>query len=218
MIFKRKIFGLRPPLAIFIISMLVLLLTGYLIIHFALMKNLSEDGRFVVVKTKTFRFNFPRNWYAYPLYENETLCLIYLVNAESDSFLGILHYKSWERINSLINENNLTDNLSIAIFEVNRVFNNFRERSQNATLHFIENSTILISGYNASYTIFNIQSAFVINEATYNITGIFISLLMTDNGLFEIVFYTWKDEFWEDRYKTFKPEILDSLVIKYGVE
>jgi hypothetical protein len=218
MIFKRKIFGLRPPLAIFIISMLILLLSGYLIIHFTLIKNLSEDGRSIVVKTKTFKFNFPRNWYAYPIYENETLCLIYLVNAESDSILGILHYKSWEQINSLINENNLTDNFSIAIFEVNDFFDTLRKRSQNATLQFIENSTILISGYNASYTIFNIQSAFVINETTYNITGIFISLLMTDNGLFEIVFYTWKDEFWEDRYKIFKVEILNSLVIKYEVK
>jgi hypothetical protein len=218
MIFKRKIFGLRPPLAIFIISMLILSLSGYLIIHLTLMKNLSEDGKFITVKTETFRFNFPRNWYAYPLYENETLCLIYLVNAESDSVAIILYYKSWKQIFSLIKGNNLTDNLSIAISEVNRFFIILRERSQNATLHFIENGTILISGYNASYTIFNIQRAFTTNEGTYNITGVFISLLMANNGLFKIVFYTWKDEFWEDRYKTFKLEMLDSLVIKYGVK
>lgn len=214
---RYKIFGLRLPLAVFLISVIMLVGVGYIIIYSTLRDNLSEDGESIIVKTEIFQFKFPRNWYAYPLWENESICVINLVNAESDSILGIIYYKRQEYTRNLIKEHNLNDDLSISLFEVNRFYNYLRERrgSENITLYIVGNGTIPVSGYNAAYIIFFIENAFESGGTYYNLTGIFISLTINEN-LFEVVFYTWKDQIWNERYDTFKTRVLSSLVIRHG--
>lgn len=216
---RYKIFGLRPPLAIFLISVIVLTGVGCAIIYSTLRENLSEDGDSIVVKTEIFRFKFPRNWYAYPIWENESVCIVNLVNTESDSILGMIYYKRQEYTRALFKEHNIKDDLSIPLFEINRFYNYLRERGgpENITLYIVENGTIPISGYNAAYAIFFIRNAFESRGTYYNLTGIFISLVINEN-LFEVVFYTWKDHIWDERYDVFKTKVLSSLVIEHGGE
>lgn len=216
---RYKIFGLRLPLAIFLISVIMLVGIGYAIIYSTLKDNLSEDGESIIVETETFQFRFPRNWYAYPIWENESICTINLVNAELDSILGMMCYKSQEYTRALLKEHNLNDNLSISLFEINRFYNYLREKgkSENITLYIVENGTITVSGHNAAYAIFFIKNAFESRGTYYNFTGIFISLA-TNGNLFEVVFYTWKDQTWNERCNTFKTRVLNSLVIKHENE
>lgn len=214
---RHKIFGLRLPLTIFLISVITMVGVGYATIYSTLRDNLSEDGESIIVKTESFQFKFPRNWYAYPIWENESVCAINLVSAESDSILGIIYYKRQEYVRTLLKEHGLTDDLSIVLFEINRFYNYLREKSENTTLYIARNGTISVSGYNAAYAIFFIENAFESRGTYYNLTGIFISL--TVNGkLFEVVFYTWKDQIWNERYDTFKTRLLSSLVMKHESE
>ncbi|MEM2587100.1 MAG: hypothetical protein QXV23_02260 [Candidatus Bathyarchaeia archaeon] len=211
---KRKIFGLRLPIAIFIILILTFFLTGYLLIYFTLLRNLSEDGECISFETDFFRFKFPRNWYAQPKWENDSLCIINVLTTEYDSFLGLIYYKSWEYAQSIFSGLDLRDGLLITTFEVNRFYGELHKRSQNATLQFLRNGSLEISGYSATYTIFRIENVAAEN-LQYNFTGIIIYFL-TDRGAVEIVFYTWIDRVWEERYETFKAKILELLVIKHG--
>jgi len=211
---RRKIFGLRPPLAIFIILVIALFSAGYLIIHFSLSRNLSEDGEYILFETDFLKFEFPRNWRARPKWENNSLCIINMLNTEADSFFGLIYYKSWKFAQSVFSEFDLKDGLSIATFEINKFYSKIRERAQNATLQFLENGTLNVSGYDAAYTIFHIENV-TVGNLQYNLTGILVYFL-ANQGPIEIVFYTWADRIWEERYEVFRSKILESLVIKHG--
>jgi hypothetical protein len=220
---RSKLFGIRLPLAVFLISILAFLAAGYLTIHITLMGNLTEDGNYLNISMRTIKFKLPRSWrtpypYVTPFWENESICAIYLLNAEEDAMTYIIHYKTQESVQGFIRGQNITDEFSVAIFEIERFYEWFLERSQNATLQFVENGTIKVSERQASYSKIQIKNISMSTgeNISYNITGIFISSL-TERNLLEIIFYTWRDQAWNATYNDFQI-LVNSLVVKYENE
>ncbi|MEM1543524.1 MAG: hypothetical protein QXX24_00030 [Candidatus Bathyarchaeia archaeon] len=211
---RRKIFGLHPPLTIFIILVVAFPLAGYLIIHSTLSRNLSEDGEHILFETDFLRLKFPRNWYVRPKWENESLYIINLFNTELDSFFGLVHYKSLGFAQSVFQGLDLRNGLLMATFAVNSFYDRIRKEAQNATLQFLENGTLKVSGYDATYIIFRMENV-TVRGSQYNVIGIVVYFL-ADQGLVEIIFYTWMEGVWEERYEVFRSEMLESLVIKHG--
>lgn len=220
---RSKLFRIRLPLAVFLILILAFLAAGYLTIHVTLMGKLTEDGNYLHVDMETIEFKLPKSWrtpypYVLPFWENETICAIYLLNAEEDAMTYIIYYKTQESVQGFIGEQNITDEFSVAIFEIERFYGWFLGKSPNATLQFVENGTIKVSERQASYSKIQIRNISMTMEENvpYNITGIFISSL-TERNLLEIIFYTWRDQAWNATYDDFQI-LVNSMVVKHESE
>ncbi len=220
---RSKLFRIRLPLAVFLILILAFLAAGYLMIHVTLMGSLTEDGNYLHIDMKTIEFKLPKSWrtpypYLLPFWENESVCAIYLLNAEGDAMIYIIYHKTRESVQEFMGEQNIKDEFSVAIFEIERFYTWFLQKNQSATLQFAENGTIKVSERQASYSKIQIKniSMSMGENVTYNITGIFISSL-TERNLLEIIFYTWRDQAWNATYNDFQI-LVNSLVVKYESE
>jgi len=217
-----KLFGMRLPLAIFVLSVLVFLSVGSSIIYSTLINNLVEDGNWLHIKTDICELNFPKQWYLDKGSSGEGNKTIYIINLFSDDLQTIVHLKFYGKAatQDFMKENNLTDVSLVPNFEAQRIYNWSLSQSGNATLHFVEEKPELLSfitewarnrGYNVHYLLINIKNAYEVRNVYYNTTGLFISLMIDHQRLLEIIFYG-EENSWEKNQDNFK-KVLSSIKI-----
>ncbi len=216
-----KLFGMRLPLAIFVLSVLIFLAVGSSMIYSTLTSNLVENGNWLHIKTDVCELNFPRGWYMDKGSVGEENKTIYIINLFSDDFQTITHLEFYSEgaTQDFMRENNLTDISSIPDFEAQRIYNWLLSQSENATLYLIGEKSELLNfvknwgekhGYEIYYLLIDIKNAYKESNIYYNTTGLFISLMM-DHRLFKIIFYG-EENSWEKNQDNFK-RILSSIKI-----
>jgi len=216
-----KLFGMRLPLAIFVLSVLIFISVGSSVIYSTLVNNLVEDGNWLHIKTDVCELIFPRGWYMSRGSSGEENNTIYIINLFSEDFETMMHLRfySKEATRDFMKENNLTDISAIPNFEAQLLYNWSLTHSENATLYFVKEkpeSVYFIGnwsrerGYETHYLLINIKKAYERNNVYYNTTGLFISM-MIDQRLFEIIFYG-EEQSWERNQDKFEI-ILDSMKI-----
>ena len=220
-----KLFGIRLPLAIFVLSVLVFLSVGSLMIYSALISNLVDDGNWLHIKTDVCELNFPKQWCLFKWSEGEGNKTIYAIVLFDDvPYLSqtFVHLRFYDKAatRDFMKENNLTDISLVPNFEAQRTYNLSLSRSENATLHFVEEETELLSfitewarnrSYNIHYLLIDIKNAYEVRNVYYNTTGLFISLMINDQELIEIIFYG-EENSWKKNQDSFKG-VLSSIKI-----
>jgi len=220
-----KLFGIRLPLAIFVLSVLVFLSVGSLMIYSALISNLVDDGNWLHIKTDVCELNFPKHWYLARVggrEGNKTIYIIYLLGyLLSDDLVSVnLVFYNKAATQDFMKENNLTDVSTVPYFEAQQMYNRILSENENATLHFIEEKSELLGfitewarnrGYNAYSLLVNIKNAYEVKDVYYNVTGLFISLMIDHQRLLEIIFYG-EENSWEKNQGNFE-KVLSSIKI-----
>jgi hypothetical protein len=220
---RAKIFGLRLPLAMFILLILSFVIVGSSIIYWTLVCNLVDDGNWLHIKTDACELKFPKKWYMEKgSVENGTA---YIVNIFSEDFKTVVHLKFYSRVGTqeFMRKNNLSDASLVPSFNAQRLYNWSLGISENATLHFIEGESNITSfieewgekrGCDIHYLFISIRDAYKKQDTFYNTTGLLISLII-DQRLIEIIFYG-EEHSWEENQEYFKL-ILNSIeVLKAG--
>lgn len=219
-----RLFGMRLPLAIFILTILSFTITGTTIIHLTLINNMTDEN-WLRLKTEFIKLNFPKTWYV----EKGSVDRngkIFMISLFSEDFRAIVHFAFYSEAatQNFIKSNNITHVSLIPRFDVQEIYNWTRsQRSANATLHIVEIRPDLLEfienwaknhGYEIHYLMINIENAFVMDNTLYNTTGLFISSLINQR-LIKIIFYG-EENSWNKNQENFK-KILNSLEISTSV-
>ncbi len=211
---REKLFGLRLPLAIFILIILILNMASAAIFYSVFTAHVY--GEYFNMETSHFSLYFPRNWIAasgrYEL-DYGTRNIVWIAPIDKLAFitLAIMDKKSTE---SYMEKNNLTDAYSIMKYEIGRIYDSILKRNKNATLRFIGNGTIKAAGYSLNYISFIIINGYIDNEGKhYNWTWMFMTSII--NGeLLQIIYHAIGDDY-KPTYPIFQ-SILNRTKVKWG--
>lgn len=179
----------RLPLLIFIVIILVSCLVGYGIIYSALATY--SRGDYFYLENEYVQIEFPRNWLTYAYEQKNETGSIYTIFSGSVDSRVVIILMVFDRNTTeyYMNENNLNDTFSVIIFEARRAYLHMLKRNENATLFFLKNDTMNVSGYKADYTIIKINDGLIIDETVYDWKGMIVSWMNKEHKIFQIVFY-----------------------------
>ena len=201
----------RPPVIIFLVSVLVSCLVGYAIIYSTLAAHLHGDN--IRLENEYLEIEFPRNWLGVTWeLGNDTSGKGFNAYFAPTDVVALTLVRAYDDKATQIymNEGNLADTFSIVIFEANRLYNWSLDTNENATMSFIENGTMFVSNCRADFTRFIIQDGLEQDNALYNLTCVFLSCI-EQQRLFQVAFWG-EEEDWTQTYGTFEV-ILDSIKI-----
>lgn len=211
---RRTLFRMRLPLAIFIILILVSCAASSAILYSAFTAHVHGD--YFRLETERLDVVFPRNWYAVPWEEKNSSgqrwgMLLAPGDLRASMFITIFDENA---ARTYLEQNDLSDGdaFSAAISEARRLHNWTLQQNVNATLRFIENGTISVSGYAASFSRIIIEGGFVDQGQYYNWTWTLMSFV--DREVFQVAYHGVEDDY--DRAHESFQFILNSTRIRIG--
>lgn len=153
-------------------------------------------GEFVELSVERVRLEVPRNWQAYGGEERMGDGVRYVFHFMSQNVaIGIIVYDLPATIEYL-NRSEAENASQVLDFEINRIMKWYKESDENATINFIENGTLEVSGMNAPYRLFRIEK---LRIGTLKI----LFIAFKDKGLVELVYIGLEKE-WNENYDLFK--------------
>jgi len=209
----------RPPVALFLVVVLVSCLAGYGITYFILTVHQSADREgYLRLEKEKVTIEFPKSWFAAEAaYENESGSFfgVEAFCPYASIYLGI-HDERYTRF--LMSRLDLTDAFSVILYIVNQSYAGILEENQNATLHFIENKTVgmldievRLLDREADYTRVTIKGSPDNQGVMHNVTAIVMAeidgLKLTIVGMYGL------EEKWGELYGTFET-ILNSIEVR----
>jgi len=193
----RKIFP--PPVIIFIALLIGCVLTSFGVLQYTLSTHVKGD--YILLENNCLTLEFPKDWFAFSWIDrNVEAGKIYGVLFASPRLFSAMTFRIYDQAvtQRYMQENNLTDVPSIVLFETLKMYNESLKNNENATLVFLENGTITVSGHTALYSSFLIRDGFKQDEEWYNLTCTFISY-MSDQKLVQIAFWGKEDDWRQTR-------------------
>lgn len=207
-----RMFRARLPLLLFLLTLLSFLIAGSILMHLTLMNNLVNGDR-LRIKTDFFELIFPKDWGADKV-ESMGKNKIIMINLVSADLEAILHLEFYDEnaTRDFMQKNNNFINISDTItLKIQELYNWSLIQNENATLFINDKGLMKLYGYEAYYMLVKISNGYRKNNIFYNVTCLFISLLIDNKYLFEIIFYG-EEYSWEKNYKYFE-EIINSIRI-----
>lgn len=201
---------LRIPIVILILMVLSFCIFGYVVARSILVAHLQGDN--IRLETKDFQIEFPKQWFGSMWEEIRDDGKIlnaqfYSINEYVVFNLKILDEKAEK---DFLSQNNLTDMLSISVFEVKALYNWSLQNNELSTLHFIENGSIMVSNRSSIYTQIKILEGLKDGVSFYPLMGKFVTCL-AQGKLVQISFWG-KEGDWNRNLEVFQ-RILDSITI-----
>lgn len=190
---RKHLFILQLPLTIFILLILASCIVSYVIIYSTLTSHISPfRGDYLRLKNKYLEIDFPKGFYAAE-WENQNSSSgnIYTLSFSPVDLRAIIFFIIYDEkaTQTFMNENHLSDAFSVCIFEAKKMYDRSLGYNINASLFFVENSTMKISNLEANYTKITIKDGSKMENGTLSdITGLFISVI-NQRKLFMITFY-----------------------------
>ena len=173
---RRTLLRMRLPLAVFILAILVLSVASFAVFNSVFAAHVEGDH--FKLETRYVDIDFPRNWYAFPWEDKNisgTKYGILLAPTELRASMFILVYDK-DATKAYVEQNGILDASSLVVFELERLFNWTLEKSENATLHFLKNGTVDVSGYTLTYSTVMMEKGYVDDQGkNYNWTWTFMS-------------------------------------------
>ena len=184
---RQTLLRMRLPLALFVITLLVLCVISAAIFYSVLIAH--SHGNYLRFETDYLEVDVPKDWF--------------IIFGDQKNFSGTVHmiaiYPSNVRACMIIRifdenatkgyleQNKIGNVSSVIIIELERLYGWVLERNENATFFFVENGTMKILNHTAEYSTIVIEG-YVDNEGRYynNCTWTFISFI--DNKLFQVVY------------------------------
>ena len=161
---RARLFGMKLPVAIFVLILTALLGVSCILVEFIGMKY--SQGNYFRLETRFVELEFPRSWIAtMGERENSSGVMISVVCVSSDQDAGVLFMVYDENMTRIYMEKvrnwaslrgyRVDDTSAAILFEAERLFNYHRNRTEandgNVTLLLLDNGTIKISNYEANY-------------------------------------------------------------------
>jgi len=201
----------RLPLTIFLIMILGSLLLGFSVIYWIIATH--SVGENLRLENEFIKIDFPRSWIAYSWDIKNTSGNIYSVFLSPPQLMSAILFRIHDEIatQNFIKKNNLTDALSIAIFEAKRIYNWTQSKNENSSLIFKEIGGMIVLGNQANYSRVIIKDAIETNGAFYNMSFLMISYIRNQK-LVEIAFWGEKGDC--DKISNVFEAILNSTEIK----
>jgi len=187
---------MRLPIAIFIILILVLL--GASSVIFYTIFTTHVHGDYFRLETTYLDVDFPKNWVAYPWEEKNSTGDKYGVMLGSPTLRASMFIVVYDEMatKTYLRQNNLTDAFSATVFESKRLYNWTLQENVNATLCFVENGTVLMSGYVGNFSTLIIKGGYVDDDGTpYNWTWTFMSFV--GSRVFQVAYHGVGEDYYQ---------------------
>jgi len=185
---------MRLPLALFIVTILVLAGASYVSFYSAFAAHVRGD--YLRLETKYLDIDFPRNWFAMSWDQQNSSGARYGVFLAPPNLRAAMIITIYDEnaAKTYLRQNNVSDSSSATIFELKRLYNWTLEKNANATLHFIENGTMPLFGYSADFSTFVLRDGFVDDQGTrYNWTWTFMTSMNTD--IFQVAYHGVEEDY-----------------------
>ncbi|RJS75390.1 hypothetical protein CW712_04685 [Candidatus Bathyarchaeota archaeon] len=185
---------LRPSLIAFIALLIGCTLTSFGILQYTLSAHIKGD--YILLENDYLALEFPKDWLAFSWIDHNLAAgKSYSALFASPHIFSVMMFRVYDQAatQSYMQKNNLTDTLSVVIFEASRIYNWSLENNKNATLVFLENGTITVSDHTALYSSFLIRDGFKQDGKLYNLTCMFISYV-SNQKLVQVVFWGKEDD------------------------
>jgi len=196
----------RLPTLIFWILVVCLPIAGYLLFQVAIAKY--SRGDYFYLETGQLSFEFPKSWWASTYEHKNESGTIYYVTAypmtSRETWVSVIFVTYDEKITESYLEKYDFSNMSEAlIFEINRTYWDIKKSNEDATLHFLRNSTILISGSEAILITIKIVDGYTDKEGNvHNLTATFVSWIHETSAgakIYYIIFFGVEEEWSKDQ-------------------
>ena len=128
---------------IFLLMILGSLLVGFLVIYEIVATH--SRGEYLRLENRFIKIDLPRNWFVYSWKTENSTGDIYNVFLTPPDLLSAIIFKIHDEkaTQNFMKEYNLTDALSVATFEIERVYNWTQSKNENASIIFKETGEII---------------------------------------------------------------------------
>ncbi|HIE14281.1 TPA: hypothetical protein EYP70_03310 [Candidatus Bathyarchaeota archaeon] len=197
---------------IFLLMVLGSLLVGFLVIYEIVATH--SRGEYLHFENKFVKIDLPRNWFVYSWRSKNMTGNIYnlFLIAPPDLLSAIILKIHDENVTqNFMKKYNLTDALSIATFETQRIYNWTQSKNENASITFRETGEVELLKNQAGYSRVIIKDGIESDGKFYNMSFLMISYIQ-DQKLVEVAFWGKKEDC--EKLSNLFETILNSTEIK----
>lgn len=176
-------------------------MAGWSLFQIAIAKY--SRGDYFYLETAQIAFEFPKSWWA-SIYEhrNESGSIYYVAAyplTSRETWVSVIFITYDEKVTKAYFERHKFSNLSYALlFEINRTYSEIKRSNTDATLHFLKNDTMKISGIEAISITIKVEEGYQDKEGNiHNLTATFVSWIhKTGKGekIYYVIFFGVEEE------------------------
>ncbi|RJS86713.1 hypothetical protein CW704_04900 [Candidatus Bathyarchaeota archaeon] len=183
----------RLPLMIFLLMILGSLLVGFLVIYEIVATH--SRGEYLRLENRFIKIDLPRNWFVYSWKTENSTGDIYNVFLTPPNLLSAIIFKIHDEkaTQNFMKEYNLTDALSVATFEIERVYNWTQSKNENASIIFEETGEIELFKKQAGYSKIIVKDGIETDGKFYDMSFLMMSYIQNQK-LVEIAFWGKKED------------------------
>ena len=209
------------PFVVFLVLTGSLITFGFSIIYLTVAEHARGD--YFYLETECLELEFHRGWWVSRwVTENESGVVYHVALYNVSAYLNglmigvsIIVYDE-NAARDYMERNGLTDTYSALVFEAERWYRYMKIENENATLHFVENGTILVSGFEARYLTMKVEKGYRDRDGNiHNWTTMFISWMR--NGMLHYIAFYGVEEGWsQPKTQEIFNHLLETLRYKRG--